>query len=379
MDNLQGDVENVQKELKCLRSRKGRYSKQHLQDIAVAQHRLQKLQGQILQLSNKVADHQNEQHSFLNDHLPSIEDQFLNQFSSSYSENLEFARIFEDKQKSLDFKYCEVCSKICFQLSDSTCESCLKFTQQNIQNVNPFSAMNNMEPGMVPPELDGLTLIEQILISRVKVCMTVFRLHGGQYGYNGQVINFNQDVSEMTKRLPHSLDSLSNILIIRRESDDVSTFKEFRVRKSVVWKALIFLINNHSGYKNIVNIDQHNIEQLQEDASVYDHLTQIPSMLNLSTNDTVEQHQSSQQMRLSNDSIDLIEHTASPSLHIPNIRQDVDQILEIDRLSKTLQNSEGDQTVLPFPHISFEPVNEFTTPGYIACAFPCLFPTGMNK
>lgn len=91
-----------------------------------------------------------------------------------------------------------------------------------------------MDPGPVPPELSHLTCIEQILILRFKVCMTVFRLHGGQYGYNGQVIIFDQDVTEMATSLPHSLDLLSNVLIIRRETDDVSAFKEFRVRKKVV-------------------------------------------------------------------------------------------------------------------------------------------------
>ena len=64
--------------------------------------------------------------------------------------------------------------------------------------------------------------------------MSVFRLHGGQLGYNGQVINFNQDVTEMAISLPHSLDLLPNILIIRRESDNLSSFKEFRVRKRIV-------------------------------------------------------------------------------------------------------------------------------------------------
>ena len=141
-------------------------------------------------------------------------------------------------------KYCEVCSRISFELSDSRCESCIKFTHQNIQNFNPFPAMNNMEPGLVPSELSGLTYIEQILISRVKVVKTVFRLHGGQYGYNGQVINFNQDVSVMATSLPHFLNSLSNILIVRRGSDDVFAFKEFRVRKNVVWNALYFLIRS---------------------------------------------------------------------------------------------------------------------------------------
>lgn len=57
-----------------------------------------------------------------------------------------------------------------------------------------------MDPGPVPEVLSGLSFIEQILISRAKVCLTVFKLQGGQYGYNGNVINFNQDISELATR-----------------------------------------------------------------------------------------------------------------------------------------------------------------------------------
>ena len=133
------------------------------------------------------------------------------------------------------------------------------------------------------------------------------------------------------------------------------------------------LVNNHSSYKNIVKIDQQNFDKLQEDAFVSDRLTQIPVTSNLQSND-IHQYQT---FELLNDSVDLKDHTAAPCLHIPNIRQEVDQIYEIDRLDVTLQNVQRNETVLLFPPISFDPLNEFTTPGYIACAFPCLFPTGI--
>ena len=42
-----------------------------------------------------------------------------------------------------------------------------------------FSADNNMDPGEVPEELQGLTDIEEMLIAQVFTVMSVYRLRGG--------------------------------------------------------------------------------------------------------------------------------------------------------------------------------------------------------
>lgn len=89
-----------------------------------------------------------------------------------------------------------------------------------------------MSPGDQPEELKGLTFMEQTLISPIKPFLTVFRLKGGQYGFNGDVISFEQNLSILVKQLPDSLTSLSGFVIIRRSSDDLSSFREFRVIKS---------------------------------------------------------------------------------------------------------------------------------------------------
>lgn len=97
----------------------------------------------------------------------------------------------------------------------------------------------------MPEELSGLTMMEQTLISPIKPFLTVFRLRGGQFGYNRQIINFNQDISELVTELPHALRSLSNNVIVRRETDDLSSFFEVRVRKMKIWNALRWLIRNN--------------------------------------------------------------------------------------------------------------------------------------
>ena len=52
-----------------------------------------------------------------------------------------------------------------------------------------YSAGNDMHPGPVPDELAGLTDVEEMLISRACPIMSIYRKHGGQYGYKGHVLN----------------------------------------------------------------------------------------------------------------------------------------------------------------------------------------------
>ncbi|CAG8703771.1 42153_t:CDS:2 [Gigaspora margarita] len=65
-----------------------------------------------------------------------------------------------------------------------------------------FSAENNMDPGKIPNELQGLTEVEEMLIAQVFTVMSVYNLCRGQQGYRGNVINFSQDIQELTTCLP---------------------------------------------------------------------------------------------------------------------------------------------------------------------------------
>ena len=60
-----------------------------------------------------------------------------------------------------------------------------------------YSAENDMDPGIVSTQLEGLTQIgqiEEMLIARVCPIMSVYRKHGGHRGYKGHVLNLPQDI-----------------------------------------------------------------------------------------------------------------------------------------------------------------------------------------
>ena len=105
----------------------------------------------------------------------------------------------------------------CVHHFHTTCsESVLSLTQQSSQSEcswysrdkgNPklHSVDNNMDPSHIPPELQGLTQIEEMLISTVMPMMSMYHPPFGQYGYSGHVINLLQHISRFTSRLPTPL------------------------------------------------------------------------------------------------------------------------------------------------------------------------------
>ena len=107
-----------------------------------------------------------------------------------------------------------------------------------------YSSHNNMHPDPVPQELlvrhicsflypyqlidcgQGLTQVEEMLISAVIPIMSVHRLPQGQYGHSGHVVNLPQDVVSFAQSLPRLP---SDVIIVRKEGAN-QTHRAFRVR-----------------------------------------------------------------------------------------------------------------------------------------------------
>ena len=85
--------------------------------------------------------------------------------------------------------------------------------------------------------LQGLTQVEEMLISAVKPIMSIYQLPHGQYGYSGHVINLPQDISFFANCLPR-LPSDIDVIVVREKGANQSN-RDLRVRRSVVHQALI--------------------------------------------------------------------------------------------------------------------------------------------
>jgi len=106
-----------------------------------------------------------------------------------------------------------------------TCNTCIEkfYVQANdhiayrhSKNICPsYSKSNDMDPGEVPPALQGLPYVEEQLIARVHPLISIFKLKGNaQFGYRGNIVNFPQDVNENASQLPHRTVLLKLILFV---------------------------------------------------------------------------------------------------------------------------------------------------------------------
>ena len=92
----------------------------------------------------------------------------------------------------------------------------------------------------------GLTQVEEMLISRVLPIMSLYRLPHGQYAYSGHVINLPQDVACFANSLPR-LPSELDIIVIRKEGA-ANSHRDFHVRRAVVLRALQWLLTSNKYY-----------------------------------------------------------------------------------------------------------------------------------
>ena len=133
-----------------------------------------------------------------------------------------------------------------------------------------LSAENDMDPGPVPLCLEGLTRVEQMLIARGCQVMCVYRKKGGQRGYKNHVLNFPQDIQGFLDSLPSYVCDLP-FLVVRRMGQD-NSHRDFKVRRTRVYDALVWLRDNNRFYQDIhINMDA--VSSLPEDGVPEELLT----------------------------------------------------------------------------------------------------------
>ena len=130
--------------------------------------------------------------------------------------------------------------------------------------------------------LQGLTYVDEMLISAVMPIMSIYKLPHGQYGYSEHVVNLPQDVASFAHCLP-MLPSNLDIIVVRREGAN-QTHSDFRIRREVVQRALQWLVTHNKYYQSMgITIDITALAQRPRDGNV-SHLVSVTE--NCSTVDT---------------------------------------------------------------------------------------------
>ena len=227
-----------------------------------------------------------------------------------------------------------------------------------------YSADNDMDPGIVPQQLEGLTQVEEMLIARVCPIMSVYRKHGGQRGYKGHVLNLPQDIQSFLNRLPSRVADLP-VLVVRRHGVD-STHRDFTVRRHRVLEAVLWLKNNNIYFKD-VEIDCEAIASLPENG--------IPEDLRyvIDTDDVSSHGEEEEGPPLEGVNTNVDEESILGSDRTSFIPQRQRQRKDADAIRNTINEAEDP---LEWPSTEGNAVNEFKTDGLATMAFPALFPFG---
>ena len=144
----------------------------------------------------------------------------------------------------------------------------------------------------------------------------------------------------------------------RRSANDLTSFRDFNVRRARVARALLQLKKNNKLYNEII-IDDEILKSLLENGFVIDQLPQVQDNQEADENDCGNENSDN------NDSI-----SRSFVSLLPNTRR------EQEAINKTLDRIQCNNPPILWSEIDGTPINEFQTPGYIARAFPTLYPYG---
>jgi hypothetical protein len=147
----------------------------------------------------------------------------------------------------------EGCSHICIE-----CEGPV------LNKVIPCNALANYNwVGVVPPQLQGLTYVEGLMIARVRHNRCVIRVNSGRVRMHANAIMFAQPALKVYLKLPPSRDEISEVLAFIFTGSAAPTQEDFDrtpmlVRRQKVAEALEWLKLNHEDYADL-EISQENL------------------------------------------------------------------------------------------------------------------------
>ena len=257
------------------------------------------------------------------------------------------------------------------------CFKCLSSLKK--EKLPAFSIANNLQIGYTPPVLSSLTLPEKLLISvyRPKIYVTTFRAVAGpgtaQRGLKGNTITFPQDVVKIAQTLPSDTNVLADTIKVVFIGSGVPSKdilkKVFTVRRERVFDALVYLVEHHPLYKNV--IINHNVDLPVDD--IPDAIWEMITAHDDADKEDEKEHAN---------------YTPQTELHSKTDNSDDGIIMESSgmldiegssvstdcQMKAAVQSLQG---TLFIPHGSL-PITEYNNPLLWIGAYPWLFPHGMG-
>ena len=185
---------------------------------------------------------------------------------------------FHSSQEMLQHCQCTVCKEMWPTKQNLAAESIQwyvsKRCKRDKKSLKVYSADNDMDPGLVPQQLQGLPQVEEMLIARLCPIMSMYPKHGGQRRYREHMLNLPQDIQSFLNRLPSCVFHLP-ILVVTRHGVH-NSHSDFTVSRHQVLEAVV--VENKNLHFKDVEIDREAIENLPENG-IPSELTYVESIM----------------------------------------------------------------------------------------------------
>jgi hypothetical protein len=137
---------------------------------------------------------------------------------------------------------------------DSVCVDCESHLIRG--NIPNFALANYSWIGSVPPQLQGLSYAESVMIAKIRHNRCVMRVNSGRVRMHANAIMFPQPAAKVYQKLPLSKKDLSEVLVFVFTGSSAPTDADFArtpmlVRRHQVADALEWLKLNHEGYADL--------------------------------------------------------------------------------------------------------------------------------
>jgi hypothetical protein len=260
--------------------------------------------------------------------------------------------------------------------SVSICDTCKSSLDKRFR---PRESLANYRwIGSVPPELEGLTWIEELLIARAHLTGRIVRLQNrnvsSHFGLKGHVILLPQDTTELLDILPRpssSLPDIVRVVWVGRPVRNIDVLRDhFSVRTQKVYDALQWLVCNNEDYKN-VTIDHTQFEHWPP-VWVPNELLELAGGLE---DGSVEDNA---RMGVASQEVDTPDMDGDLPLTTSGV-VDIDAVSRPSQLGALQQISlwKTDKAINVLTGSTI--LSEENLPSYFTSAFPTLFPWGTGK
>ena len=298
-------------------------------------------------------------------------------------------KLFHDKQSSYVLLQCQQCKcrwyapSICRNDEHYMCKECDDEARKNIREpwyTPKWGIENKTIPGPPPLWAQGLTVIEEMLVSPILPVMTVFTVRGGAYKFKGNSINFMQHVNDLVLELPR-LPSQIQTLIVRGPESKLSD-RLFRVRAQKVREFCYAAKQMKLPGWNEVNISEENLSLLPEDGIPADIPTTVIQNFDVRGDSASDMDITNLNEADNEEGEELTSFMLSVPQKVQLEADIIKQFLEQkngEELKESNQRDyEDEEADLRWPRQESIPVNEWSENQLASKCFPTLFANGMG-